>query len=86
MVDLGLPPKLHRGLQILQSILTANTSVHSTTFMAAQSVIDSIVELSRDRHEFDLWMRFLRPILTNFYNNSGGWSGNDNDFNTGFLR
>uniref|UniRef100_A0A914C2G0 Aminopeptidase N n=1 Tax=Acrobeloides nanus TaxID=290746 RepID=A0A914C2G0_9BILA len=86
MVDLGLPPKLHRGLQILQSILTANTSVHSTTFMAAQNVIDSIVELSRDRHEFDLYLRFLKPILTNFYNYSGGWSGNDNDFNTGFLR
>lgn len=86
MVDLGLPPQLHRGLQILQAILTSNSSVHENTFRAVQNVIDSLLELSLDRHELDLWLRFIKPILINFYNNLGGWNGNNDDWNTALLR
>uniref|UniRef100_A0A914EJ50 Aminopeptidase n=1 Tax=Acrobeloides nanus TaxID=290746 RepID=A0A914EJ50_9BILA len=85
MVLLGLPPKLHRGMQILESILNSSFSVHTTTFMAAQSVFDTIFELSRDRHEYELYLKFLIPILENFYQKVG-WNGTNDDFNTNMLR
>jgi hypothetical protein len=85
MVNLGLPPKLHRGLQILQSVLNDSSSVDVSTWIVAQPVIDSLLELSSDRHEFNLYLKLLVPILTNFYNVIG-WSGKENDFNTALLR
>lgn len=82
---IGEYPNLHRALQIIQATLNDNSSVDITTWRAANDMIDAIYEISRDRHEFDLYMRFLTPILTTIYNVIG-WTGNDRHIPTGMLR
>lgn len=82
---LGEMPNLHRALQIISATLSDNSSVDISTWMAANPIIDAVYELSRDRHEFDLYMRFLSPVLTTFYNVIG-WTGNERHIPTGWLR